>query len=103
MRRFVFALAFALLAAPVTRGLAADAPGCLSGGETRQSLSAGQAVAPAEMILAARRAVPEADIMRASLCRAASGLVYNLLALRRDGRLVHVTIEAASGRVISLR
>lgn len=56
-------------------------------------------VPPAAAVITARRQVPNADVVRANLCRSGSGLVYVIMALRRDGRLVQVRIDAPSGKV----
>jgi hypothetical protein len=47
--------------------------------------------------------VPNADVVRANLCRGPGGLVYVIMALRRDGRVVQVMIDGPSGRVQSVQ
>ncbi len=72
---------------------------CLDPGEMRETVAEKKVVAPAAAVVTARRAVPGADIVRANLCRVESDLHYVILALRRDGRFVYVTIDAVSGKV----
>jgi uncharacterized membrane protein YkoI len=82
---------------------AADARGCLSPGDTREVVSANQVVAPVSAIRAARQAVPKADVVRAELCHHHEALVYVIKALRKDGRFVQVTVDAASGKVAGVQ
>ena len=60
-------------------------------------------VPPAAAVITARRQVPNADVVRANLCRSPGGLVYVIMALRRDGRVVQVMIDGPSGRVQSVQ
>ena len=83
---------------------AADHPaGCLSSGDAFEAVASHQVVSPAAAIVAARQAVPNADVLRAALCREPGALVYLIMALRRDGRLMRVVVEAASGRIKTVR
>ena len=50
--------------------------------------------------LGRRRQAPEAEIVRANLCRGQIGLVYVIVALRGDGRFVQVMIDAPSGKIV---
>jgi hypothetical protein len=72
---------------------------CLDPGEMRETVAENKVVAPAIAVGTARHAVPGADIVRANLCRVENHLLYVIMALRRDGRFVYVTIDAASGKV----
>jgi uncharacterized membrane protein YkoI len=72
---------------------------CLDPGEMRETVAEKKVIAPAVAVVAARRTVPEADIVRANLCRVENHLLYIIMALRRDGRFVYVTIDATSGKV----
>jgi uncharacterized membrane protein YkoI len=78
---------------------ATDLHVCLSYGDTADVVASRKVIAPAQAIVAARHAVPNGDIMRASLCRNADALVYRLTAIRADGRVVRVTVDAPSGKV----
>jgi len=76
---------------------------CLPQREMQDVVSRSAVVAPAAAVVTARRAVPNSDVLRASLCRRANTLVYVIVALRRDGRVVQVTVDAPSGRVQSVQ
>ncbi len=76
---------------------------CLSPGEIQEAVAQGRVVEPRAAILVARRLVPGADVMRGGLCRNGDALIYQILVLGKDGRVVHVTIDAPSGKVISGR
>jgi uncharacterized membrane protein YkoI len=72
---------------------------CLSSGDALEAVSTRQVMEPTKAITLARNAAPGAEIVRASLCRDAGSLVYLVLALKKDGRLVRVTIDATAGKV----
>lgn len=73
--------------------------GCLSSGDATEAVAMHKVVPPAVALGHARGAVPDADVLRASLCRGQDALVYRITVLRRDGRLVRVTVDAPSGKV----
>jgi hypothetical protein len=83
----------------VAAAAAAPFQDCLPPGEIREVVAAREVVSPTSAVTTARRAVPDGDVVRASLCRDASGFLYVIMALRRDGRFVQVTIDGPSGRV----
>lgn len=84
----------------VARADGAAAPlNCLAPGEMRETVAEEKVVAPAMAVVTARHAVPGAEIVRANLCRIEEHLLYIIMALRRDGRFVYVTIDATSGKV----
>jgi uncharacterized membrane protein YkoI len=72
---------------------------CLSSGDAQEAVTTQGIVAPARAIGLALGAVPKGDVLRAALCRDPDSLVYRLVVLRRDGRLVRVTVDAPSGTV----
>ncbi len=76
-----------------------DSQGCLSPGDMSEAVAARQVVAPGAAIVLAREAVPNADVLRAALCHDPDALVYRIVVLRHDGRLVRVTVDAPSGKV----
>ena len=76
---------------------------CLSPGATSAAVSAHEVVDPAEALAVARRAVPGSEVLRAALCREPDVLVYHFMVLKTDGRVVRVTIDAPSGKVIAVR
>jgi uncharacterized membrane protein YkoI len=45
----------------------------------------------------------KAEALSAKLCRNGDELVYEIALLRRDGRLVHVVTNAATGKLIGVR
>ena len=76
---------------------------CLSSGDALEVVSAHQVVTPGAAIVVARQAVPNSDVLRAALCRDPGSLVYMIMALRKDGRLVRVVVDAPSGKVKAVR
>jgi uncharacterized membrane protein YkoI len=68
----------------------------------REAIAAKGVVAPAAAVMTARQQVPNADVVRANLCQGDKALVYIIMALQKDGRLVQVTIDGPSGRVESV-
>ena len=72
---------------------------CLNPGEMQENVADGKVAAPAQAVRTARQAVPGAEIVRANLCRVENHLLYIIMALRRDGRFVYVTIDASTGKV----
>jgi uncharacterized membrane protein YkoI len=72
---------------------------CLSSGDALEAVSTLKVIEPARAITLARNAAPGGEIVRASLCREGDVLVYLVLALKKDGRLVRVTVDAADGKV----
>ena len=102
MRSVLPGVAVLLELVSVAHAQGAAAPqGCLAPGEMQEVVSSNQIVAPATAVVTARRTVPGADVVRANLCRSGDGLVYVITALRKDGRVVQVMIDAPSGRVQS--
>ncbi len=75
---------------------------CVPPREMREIVAGKRVVAPAAAIMTARRQVPNADVVRANLCHGENALVYVIVALRKDGRIVQVMIDAPSGRVKSV-
>ena len=73
---------------------------CLSAGEVQDVISQGKVIEPKAALHIVRQLAPGADVMRGGLCRRGEALTYRILALRKDGRLVHVTIDGPSGKVL---
>ena len=69
----------------------------------QEAVAAKGVVTPASAVMTARRQVPGADVVRASLCRNSDALVYVIMALQKDGRIVQVMIDGSSGRVRSVK
>lgn len=103
MRNGVAVVVFACLAGGAA---AADdraaAPGCLSQAEMREVLAQKAVIAPLVAVRAAR-AKSGGKVIRASLCRNDNEFVYQITTLRRDGRVVRVTVDGRSGRIEASR
>ncbi|HEU4519734.1 MAG TPA: hypothetical protein VFS03_09475 [Microvirga sp.] len=76
---------------------------CVPPREMPEVVESNGVVAPATAVITARRQVPNADVVRANLCWNDKSLVYVIVALRKDGRVVHVMIDGPSGRVRSVQ
>lgn len=76
---------------------------CLPSSETQDLVDARKIIAPGMAVLLARRTVPTGEVLRAALCRTGDRLVYLIMVIRNDGRLMRVTIDAPSGKVDPLR
>ena len=79
---------------------AAAKPVCLNAAETREMVKSRHLLEPfaALKFAAAQR---KAEALSARLCRTGDDFVYEITLLHRDGRLVHVEMEAATGKVIA--
>jgi len=75
---------------------------CLSSVETQEAVSEKRAVAP---VVALRSAKVHAggEPLRARLCRHDENLAYLVTALRKDGKVLRVVVDAVSGSVIETR
>jgi uncharacterized membrane protein YkoI len=98
MRRALYGLILVTLAASTAQADTAE-QACLSAGDAVEIITAHEVVPPSEALLHVRRAVPDSEILRASLCRETDTLVYRILVLTKDGRVVRVTVDAPSGKV----
>jgi hypothetical protein len=76
--------------------------GCLPPSETREEIKTRRLLEPFAALRAAA-AQFKAEALSAKLCRNGDELVYEIALLHRDGRLVHVVTNAATGKVISVR
>ena len=81
---------------------AAALQNCLPPREMQEAVASKGVVAPASAVMTARRQVPNSDVVRANLCRNSDTLVYVIMALQKDGRVVQVMIDGSSGRVKSV-
>ena len=81
---------------------AAALQNCLPPREMQEAVASKGVIAPASAVITARRQVPNADVVRANLCRNSDTLVYVIMALQKDGRVVQVMIDGSSGRVKSV-
>jgi len=95
-------LVSAVASAPQAQG-APLALHCMPPREMQDILADQKLVAPTIAVVTARHALQGADVLRADLCRDPDGLIYVIMALRKDGRVVQVTIDAPSGKLKSVR
>ena len=79
---------------------AAVKPACLNAAETREEVKAHKLLEPfaALKFAAAQR---KAEALSAKLCHNGDEYVYEITLLHRDGRLVHVEMDAGTGKLIS--
>lgn len=73
---------------------------CLSSEETRAAMQEHRLIS---MVMASRSASAASDgeVLRARLCRMGEAHVYVISALRRDGKVMHVTVDAVSGAIVT--
>jgi uncharacterized membrane protein YkoI len=104
MRFCIFICAWlGLIGAAHAQGMKAALNDCLPAREMRAAVTGRDVVPPAAAVVTARRQLPNADVVRANLCRNDKGFFYVITALRKDGRIVQVTVDGASGRVTSVQ
>lgn len=106
-RSFLLSLACVLVASG--RALAAEAvatpparPVCLSGSETREEIAAHRLLPPFAVLKSAA-AIVKAEALSAKLCKIGDDFVYEIALLHHDGRLVHLVMNAATGKVVNSR
>jgi uncharacterized membrane protein YkoI len=94
------------LAAPAGGARADERPvaqerrsGCLNEAEIRDEVAARRIVTQVAALRAARAAAG-GEAVRARLCHGEDGLVYAITALKRDGKVLRIDVDAATGRVI---
>ncbi len=76
--------------------------GCLPPSETREEIKTHRLLEP-YTVLKSAAAQFKAEALSAKLCRNGDELVYEIALLHRDGRLVHVVTNAATGKLIGVR
>lgn len=76
---------------------------CLSPRDMQDVVAANRVVPPAQAIAQARRLVPGGDMLRANLCGDGEAMIYVITVLRKDGRVVHVVVDAPSGKVAAVQ
>src|SRR3954454_12425770 len=75
---------------------------CLSPEKRRAAITTSQAIPLAHAMHAVRGRFG-GEVVRARLCEGASGMVYVLTVLARDGRVTHATVDAANGNLLGRR
>ena len=75
-------------------------PVCLNAAETREMVKSRRLLEPftALKFAAGQR---KAEALSARLCRSGDDFVYEITLLNREGRLAHVEMEAATGKIAS--
>lgn len=71
---------------------------CLATSETREAIKAHHLVEPFVALKSASMSV-KAEALSAKLCRLGEEFVYEIALLHRDGRLVHVVMNAVTGKL----
>ncbi len=102
MRYAGLVLALSLAAAvPAAVGPAQERE-CYSAAQTRERIAVHKLAEPFRLMAnAAKRFQGEA--IGAKLCRWKEAFVYEITLLRRDGRVIHVFTNAASGKIIGAK
>jgi uncharacterized iron-regulated membrane protein len=72
---------------------------CLSESEIREEVAAKRVVPQVQALRTARASIG-GEAVRARLCRHEGGMVYAITALKRDGKVVRVYVDAESGKVL---
>ena len=75
---------------------------CMNATDIREAVSAHKLVEPMNAVRTAVR-LTRAEPLRSQLCRSKDGYQYELTLLRRDGKVIRLTMNAASGALISSR
>ena len=75
---------------------------CLAPSETREEIKARHLLEPFAVLKSAA-AQFKAEALSAKLCHLGDELVYEIALLHRDGRLVHVVMNAATGKLLGAR
>ena len=78
--------------------LVAAKPACLNAAETREMVKSRHLLEPFAALKFAG-AQRKAEALSARLCRTGDDFIYEITLLHRDGRLVHVEMEAGSGKI----
>jgi hypothetical protein len=78
--------------------LVATKPACLNAAETRETVKSRRLLEPFAALKFAG-AQRKAEALSAKLCRTGDDFIYEITLLLRDGRLVHVDMEAGTGKI----
>jgi uncharacterized membrane protein YkoI len=106
-REFLLWLACALLATSSALGAEAtekpaEKPVCLSQTETREEIADHRLMAPF-VVLKTAAGIAKAEALSAKLCRSGEEYVYEIALLDRHGRLMHLVMNAATGKIVTSR
>jgi uncharacterized membrane protein YkoI len=89
-------------AAPAVAAEPAPERECYSAAQTRERIAIHKLAEPFRLMANAANRF-QAEAIAAKLCRWKEGLVYEITLLRRDGRVIHVFSNAASGQLIGAK
>jgi uncharacterized membrane protein YkoI len=98
--RNILALVLCAAALPAA---AADPPVCLRQDQRRAAVATHHAIPLAHAVREIRSRVAGAEVVRARLCYRGAELVYVLTVLVRDGKVIRVSVNAASGAIVDRR
>ncbi len=87
-------------APPAAASAAAGERSCLNAADTRSAVARHGLVDPLAALRAAARKA-QADPLRSRLCRSGDGFVYEMVLLRRDGKVLRVSVDAANGQTLA--
>ncbi len=76
---------------------------CLGRAAMEEAVASPDVVPPTRAVHEARAGLGNVELVRVRLCRNRTTLMYIVTFLRRDGKIVPVQIDAASGRVLANR
>lgn len=74
-------------------------PSCLNAADTREQVKAHKLLEPYAALKSAAQQ-RKAEALSAKLCVTGDDYVYEITLLHRDGRLIHVQVDAATGKLI---
>jgi len=77
-------------------------PTCLTANETREEIKAHHLMEPFAALKSAQ-AQFKAEALSAKLCRLGEDYLYEIALLHRDGRYVHIEMDAATGKSLEAR
>ena len=75
-------------------------PACLNASDTREQVKAHKLLEPYAALKSAAQQ-RKAEALSAKLCMSGDDFVYVITLLHRDGRLIHVQMEAGTGKLIA--
>lgn len=73
---------------------------CLSAAETREAVAGHRLIDPSNALKSARAAA-RAELLASRLCRWNDEFVYEITLLKRNGKVVHVFMNAADGKAMN--
>jgi len=77
-------------------------PACVPASDTQEEIKAHHLLEPFPVLKSAA-AQFKAEALSAKLCRIGDEFVYEIALLHRDGRFIHVVMNAATGKFIEVR